>query len=153
MNLADVRRMLHILPRYTNKGSSTRYHPEGVATCFNGFLLPGPIERALKKALDKHEPIDNEFFNVKAVDVSHAFVLHIGVQMVNLHWLARNLDWQRWSPSATEGKALPIVIRFQEKLIVWNGTHRSLICRMLGKKLRARYVDLDGIIRIASRGK
>jgi hypothetical protein len=155
MNLADVRHMLNIVPRYTNNksGKVTRYHPEGVATCFNGFLLPGPVEKALRRALDKQFPGDDYDFTVKAVDISNAFVLHIGLQMANLRWLTRNIDWQKWSPNATEAKALPIVIRFQAKLVVWNGTHRSLICRMLGKKLRCKFIDLDAAIARASRGK
>lgn len=152
MNLADVRRMLKIIPRYSVKRGTHHFNPGGASTAFNGVQLPRAHEAALRKAMDKHNPIDNDLFSVKAVDVASLIVRAMEMKMVNLQFLARAIDWQKWNPRAKEDKALPVVVKFAERTVLWNGIHRGFVCLMLGKRLRVRYVDLDAIVKAAERG-
>lgn len=78
---------------------------------------------------------------VQMVDVSgdNLYVLHRAVKAKHLIWMfKRNWSWQNW-----KRYRLPIYLRHNGNLIIWNGTHRMTLARLANRKVRARVFDLD----------
>lgn len=164
MSLSALQRSVSIMPRYDNNktGTKTHYHIGGKQTCFAGRVLPRAVDIPFRKIADRVDPIENGRFTVEHVDVVAAhtkmnlWFLHFGVKVATLEWLARSFAWQKWStrPGRVDNaQALPIVIKYQGRIIIWNGTHRTVICILAGKKLRCRLVNLDAIIKEDARAR
>jgi len=143
MRRVDLRKALdYLLPRF-HKGSD-RWNIAGRQTMMNGQVLTkslaGFIHKAVRNSWASHCP-KAVCQRIEWVDVSgdDVWFFHRTLWVKSLMWLVkRDFEWQRWKETK-----LPCIIRFRDKLIVWNGTHRTTLCRVAGKKVRAHVTDLN----------
>lgn len=133
-------RAIQMLPRYYRR-RPTDWSLNGDRMQTNAQLLPSAVEKGIKKLMGC---VDRQHFKptIEDVDVSgnEIWVLHRQVASTNLLWLAKR-DWtklQNWPTSK-----LPIYVRWKDRLIIWNGTHRMTLGRLRGLKVRARVFDLN----------
>lgn len=132
MTRAAALRMIALLPRYTRI-----YRPDGKLTCFNAQLTPKSVDDLLRKLMR----CPRLTATVKLLDVSgsNVWFVHRSLNFVNLRFMVRNYPkFQHWRRDR-----LPSVIKYAGKLVIWNGTHRTVTCRIHGVKLRARVIDFD----------
>lgn len=142
MYKVDVRRAFDLLmPRWNTANS---WNHEGKFGMHNLPKLPKHIDKLLKKVMVKYDRAAKRP-EVERVDVSgdNVWTIQRTLKVATLQYLfRRDFEWQVWRTSR-----LPILIRYAGKLVVWNGTHRTVLARLAGKKLRARVIDLDEFIR------
>jgi hypothetical protein len=137
MTRRDALRVLALLPRY----QGANYRIDGRRTLFNGQLLPPKIDKLLTQIMRKTDRPDQ----VRLVDVSgeNVWFMHHSLWFANLRFMVRSYPkFQRWRRTR-----LPLVIKYAGKLVVWNGTHRTVTCRLYGVRLRAMVIDFDQPIR------
>lgn len=136
----DLRAALDMLPRwnYNNSWSIT-----GRKTMINGHLLPKKVDTVIKKLMRRGFHLEYKA-PIEYVDVSgdNVWVLHRVLLIRSLMYLyKKNWHWQNWPRHK-----LPVYIRYHGKLVIWNGTHRMTLCRLAGRKVRARIYDVDKYI-------
>lgn len=140
-----LRAALDMLPRYRiGRRGNDDWVVDGDLVIVNAQRLPDAIQGYITKIMDQVEALEYvgpKYIPIEWVDVSgsNVWVLHRGLKMRHLTWLCgRNWTWQRWKRSR-----LPIYLRFNGKLVVWNGTHRWALARLSGRKVRAKVLDIN----------
>lgn len=138
----DVRLAMDVLlPRYNHAGNSGANWPiTGKKSVFNSQILPANVDRAMRKCVDRYDEADL-MPPIRYLDVSGPEVWFIQRQLLvgTLMFMLRKLwKWQNWSR-----KRLPLHVLYKGRIIVWNGTHRTVLCRLAGKRIRTRVIDLD----------
>jgi hypothetical protein len=98
------------------------------------------VIRALMKDYDKacQKPIVKW---VKVVDNDVWFIQRTLRYVTIDYMLKRAFAWQGWRPGR-----LPIYLKWRGKLVVWNGTHRTLLCMLANKRMRVKLLDLDAFV-------
>lgn len=133
----DLLAAIKMLPRFQRFGDS--WNVDGKFSMTNGQRLPVASDKAIHKLMDSM--LAHSFKpTVELVDVTgnDVWVLHRHLRFKNLVWLAkRDWSWQKWPR-----EDLPTYIRYNGRLIIWNGTHRMTLCRLAGRKVRARIWDV-----------
>lgn len=107
---------------------------------FNSQRLPPKADRAVHNLVGAWERSPLKM-TVRRVDVSNAEVWTIqrNITYKTMRYLLRKeFAWQNWPRWR-----LPIFVLWQDRTIIWNGTHRSLICRLAGRKCRGRVIDMN----------
>lgn len=147
----DVRTALDLLsPRFNIKrGRSGKTWPiTGNWMQFNSQLTPKHVDRLLSRIIQRHDRSGRSSF-VAWIDTAglHSrgklWYLQRILRCATLQYLLkRGWDWntkfKRWE--------LPIYVYFGDKVIVWNGTHRTILSILAGRRLRARVIDLNDFL-------
>ena len=133
----DLLDALDMIPRWTRRDT---WRPDGKKMLTNSKVLPDRVERSIRKIM---EAVDRLHFKstIQMVDVSkdNVWVLHSALIVRSLMYLCRRRwAWQDWKLGR-----LPIYLRYNGKIIIWNGTHRMTLGRLCHRKIRARMLDLN----------
>jgi hypothetical protein len=137
----DAWTALSLLPRFTldkrrKKGPDDGWFQNAERVMLNHALCPPELVKVAKRFM-----MTDVVCSFETVDVSNAkvLVLHRSLTWSHLVWLfKRNFSWNKWPKSK-----LPCLIRYKGKYIVWNGTHRFTLCRLLNRKLRCKVWEMD----------
>lgn len=112
---------LNVLDRYTIRRVSNLMNEN-----FGRRKSPWPIRH-----IDMHKALPR------------LWVFHRSLSVRHINWLVKRMSqWHRW-PS----RRLPMLVFYDNDVIVWNGTHRTVLSLLTGRKLRARCVDMNSYLR------
>lgn len=141
MNKRELRRALEMLPRYNINRSNTRTRWSGRGRRMMTSLgtIPSKPDKLIRRIMENMFAL-NYPAKIEMVDVSgdNVWVVHSSLRSHHARWLCnRGWTWQRWCK-----RKLPAIVRFKNKILIWNGTHRTVLCRLAGKRLRAKVYDI-----------
>lgn len=136
---------------------ATRYRPaphngckwsRGGTHCVTNMNVLAPKQiHYISRIMDENFGRRTSPWPIRHIDVSKAlpnrlWVFHRSLNMRHVNWLIRRInDWPRWRVAR-----LPMLIFYNGDVIVWNGTHRVIISLLIGRRLRARCVDLNAFL-------
>lgn len=134
-NILDV---LRVFPRYTgDKSNKCTVRGRWTYTC--AHLASERQKRDLRKWIGRMEDASCRP-PIRWVDVTgdDLVLMHCSVYFKKLWGYARRaFVWQY------RKRDLPVVARMDGLLFIWNGTHRTTVCRLAGRPLRARLFNVD----------
>lgn len=136
-----IDRALSMMPRCTGD----KWLPNGRLLMTNARTLPRSVDRCIHKLMDQYCESTPVRSRIEWVDVSgdNIWCLHASVKWRTIKYLRkRGWSWQRWKRDK-----LPSYIKYKGRLIIWNGTHRMTLCRLAGRPVRARLVDMDKFLK------
>lgn len=138
--MVTLARALEVLPRYNSRNTAL-WISDGNRVQTNAKMIPDKLHKVISSIMGA---VDKTHFKSEVMDVDVSgddiWTIHRHLNAESLFWLSKR-DWtklQNWPRSK-----LPIYLRFKDKLIIWNGTHRMTLGRLRGLKVRARYFDLN----------
>lgn len=143
MTRKELHRALHLLPRFNvdSRHRASRGWPQtGNRMQFNSRLLPKHVDKLVRKIMTKHD-YSGRKIPVRWVDVTGdnlSYLQRTVKSRTMMYFLARGFRWNGWKKSK-----LPIYVLYYGHVIVWNGTHRTILSRLAGRRVRARVIDLD----------
>jgi hypothetical protein len=146
MTRIDLRAALDMLPRHKRARGRKKgdWCVTGPIVITNAQVTPLAVDKAISKIIKRYDcaglvPI------VKRVDVTgtNVWVIHRTLKASTLMWLYRHLRTYEKLPFSK----LPIYVLYKGRIIIWNGTHRMTLGRLMQKPVRARVIDLDDFLR------
>lgn len=143
MNRAQLLRAIDMLPRYNNTRAHSNYVHNGKRCAFQTRMTPRHIDEFLH-AIMKRREVDY-FMTTQWVNVQgdNFWTLQRCLRYETLVWLAKRWTWNNWTRWR-----LPCYIKFSGKIIIWNGTHRTMISRLANRRVRAKVIDFDALLSV-----
>lgn len=144
MTPKEIHRALHLLcPRFNvdSRHRASRGWPQtGNRMQFNSRLLPKHVDKLVKKIIARRDRsgLKNPIRWVDVTGDNLSYLQRTVKSRTMLYLLARGFRWNGWKKSK-----LPIFVFYFGHVIVWNGTHRTILSRLAGRRVRARVIDLD----------
>lgn len=138
MNARTLRRVLAVFPRYS-QDNGPRWPDDGIKTlCSGRVITKRQLERVRTWICRMEDAKLRPVVRMVTVTGKDLRLLHRAVYFKGLLHYARSWAWnrRRW-------RNLPVVVRMDGLLYVWNGTHRTTLCRLAGRKLRAKVFNVD----------
>lgn len=146
MTRAEAEMVALLLPRYC-RDSWTRKVVDGrrkVRAMTSLQMTPLPeAHRLLKRRkvrVTRIEKIDMRKENV--------WVLHRVLRPRTLLWAIRS--WSKVQRVTAKSGKMPVVVRFRDGIVIWNGTHRTVASMLLGRPLRCEVDNRANRISLAA---
>lgn len=153
----DALRALELLSpgfSYNSRGVQV-WHTRARKVCINVQEVDDRFDRRFRKTVDAFFDADASYPRHGVFDVCEAHRLRrlwtIQRVLVRSHfrWLAaQNFAWQKWP-----WRKRPMIFKFEGRYIVWNGTHRTWLCLLAGRKMKSGFANLDKWLKEKKRGK
>ncbi len=133
-----LRRAIRELPRYTRADT---YRPDGKWAVFNAQRLKSSTEKHIASVARIGDR--ENAWRTRWVDVSgdNVWTIQRRLRFETLWFLSRDWKFNQWAYWR-----LPCIIRHAGKIIIWNGTHRTTLSRIAGRRIRAQVLDVDELI-------
>lgn len=150
--IGDFLRAFEVLSARYPKGKQT-WSLNGDSALINVRRLPDRVDKLIHKVTKQYFDKTQYPITMKHVKVyenwNRFWTIQRNLTPSHFRYLLRRAhEWHTWGT----GRA-PCLLKWHGRLIIWNGTHRTIISYMLHRPLWARVIDLDRYERDKKKGR